>query len=152
MIKVENVSYVYSVGTPFETVALRDVNVTFEKGKITGLIGHTGSGKSTLVQLLNGLEKPSKGRILFCGEDIWERPREIAKLRFRVGLVMQYPEYQLFDETVRKDISFGPRNMKLSEEEIQKRVEEAADAVGISRDLLEKSPFGICSKIFITFF
>ena len=143
MIKVENVSYVYSVGTPFETVALRDVNVTFEKGKITGLIGHTGSGKSTLVQLLNGLEKPTKGRILLDGEDIWERPREIAKLRFRVGLVMQYPEYQLFDETVRKDISFGPRNMKLSEEEIQKRVEEAADAVGISRDLLEKSPFDL---------
>ena len=143
MIKVENVSYVYSVGTPFETVALRDVNVTFERGKITGLIGHTGSGKSTLVQLLNGLEKPTKGRILLDGEDIWERPREIAKLRFRVGLVMQYPEYQLFDETVRKDVSFGPKNMKLSEEEIQKRVLEAILSVGISEDLLDKSPFDL---------
>ena len=143
MIEVKNVSYVYSPKTPFETVALKDVNVTFEEGKITGLIGHTGSGKSTLVQLLNGLEKPTSGQILIDGKDIWEKPKEITKLRFLVGLVMQYPEYQLFDETVEKDIGFGPRNMGLSKEEIHARVVEAALSVGIGEELLEKSPFDL---------
>ena len=143
MIEVKNVSFVYSVGTPFETVALKNVNAHFQKGKITGLIGHTGSGKSTLVQLLNGLERPTSGQILLDGKDIWEKPKEISKLRFRVGLVMQYPEYQLFDETVEKDIGFGPRNMKLTTEEIGIRVREAMASVGLSVDLLEKSPFDL---------
>ena len=143
MIEVKNVSYVYSPKTPFETVALKDVSITFEEGKITGLIGHTGSGKSTLVQLLNGLEKPSSGHIIIDERDIWEKPKEITKLRFSVGLVMQYPEYQLFDETVEKDIGFGPRNMGLSKEEIHARVVEAAVSVGIGEELLEKSPFDL---------
>ena len=104
ILKLENVSYIYSRGTPFELVALDNINVQFERGKITGLIGHTGSGKSTLVNLLNGLLRPSEGKVFLDGKDIWEKPKEIAKIRYRVGLVMQYPEYQLFDETVRADI------------------------------------------------
>ena len=141
IIRVENVSYVYSKGTPFEKRALNNVSVSFERGKITGLIGHTGSGKSTLVNMLNGLYKPSEGRILLDGEDIWENPKEIAKVRSRVGLVMQYPEYQLFDETVRDDIAFAPRNLGLSEREIEERVSEAARFAGVGADLLDKSPF-----------
>ena len=108
---------------------------------ITGIIGHTGSGKSTLVRLFNGLEKPESGRVLLDGTDIWEKPREIGKVRFRVGLVMQYPEYQLFEETVAADIAFGPRNMGLGEDEIKKRVLSAVRAVGLSEDILESSPF-----------
>ena len=141
ILKIENVSFVYGKGTPFEKIALDDVSLSFEKGKITGLIGHTGSGKSTLVNLLNGLYKPIKGRILLDGKDIWEKPSEIAKIRHRVGLVMQYPEYQLFDETVRADIGFGPRNLGLSEEEVSSRVALAAHFAGIGEDLLDKSPF-----------
>ena len=140
---VENVSYVYSEKTPFEAVALNDVSISIEKNKITGIIGHTGSGKSTLVQMFNGLIKPTRGRILLDGEDIWEKPREIGKIRFRVGLVMQYPEYQLFEETVKADIAFGPRNMGLDEEEINKRIYECADFVGLETSLLEKSPFDL---------
>ncbi len=128
-LEVKNVSFVYGKGTPFE------------KGKITGLIGHTGSGKSTLVNLLNGLYRPSEGKVYLDGQDIWENPKEISKIRFRVGLVMQYPEYQLFDETVRADIGFGPRNLGLNEEEIEKRVLEAARFTGITDELLDKSPF-----------
>ena len=138
---LRDVSYVYSKGTPFEKLALDNVSVSFERGKITGLIGHTGSGKSTLVNLLNGLSRPTEGTVLLDGEDIWERPKEISKIRYRVGLVMQYPEYQLFDETVRADIGFAPRNLGLSDEEIEERVAEAARFTGIGEDLLDKSPF-----------
>lgn len=141
ILRIENLSFVYGKGTPFEKVALDNVTVSFEKGKITGLIGHTGSGKSTLVNLLNGLNKPTSGKVYLEGKDIWENPKEIAKIRYRVGLVMQYPEYQLFDETVRADIGFGPRNLGLSPEEIEERVVEAARFAGVSDDLLDKSPF-----------
>ena len=141
ILELKSISYKYSAGTPFEKVALDDINVAFEKGKITGLIGHTGSGKSTLVNLLNGLLKPNSGTVLLNGEDIWKNPREIAKVRYRVGLVMQYPEYQLFDETVFLDIGFGPRNLGLDEAEVANRVREAVAFTGISEDLLEKSPF-----------
>ena len=141
ILRIENLSFVYGKGTPFEKVALDNVSVSFEKGKITGLIGHTGSGKSTLVNLLNGLYKPTEGKVYLDGKDIWENPKEIAKIRYRVGLVMQYPEYQLFDETVRADIGFGPRNLGLSEEEINERVIEAARFAGVSAVLLDKSPF-----------
>lgn len=140
-LEVKNVSFLYGKGTPFEKKALDNVSVSFEKGKITGLIGHTGSGKSTLVNLLNGLYKPDGGEVLLDGVNIWQKPSEISKIRFRVGLVMQYPEYQLFDETVRRDIEFGPRNQGLSYEEINERVMEAVRFTGISNDLLEKSPF-----------
>ena len=140
-IELVDASFFYSKGTPFEMVALDSVNVTFEKGKITGLIGHTGSGKSTLVNLLNGLYRPSSGKVLLDGVDIWEKPKQISKIRFRVGLVMQYPEYQLFEETVRADIGFGPKNQGLSKEEIEERVLEAAEFVGVDKDLLDKSPF-----------
>jgi energy-coupling factor transport system ATP-binding protein len=140
-IELKNISYVYSRGTPFEKKALDDVSIGFEKGKITGLIGHTGSGKSSLVNLLNGLYKPSFGQVFLDGTDIWENPREIATVRFRVGLVMQYPEYQLFDETVRADIGFGPRNQGLSKEEVEKRVNDAVSFTGITQELLDKSPF-----------
>ena len=143
ILKLENVSFVYSKGTPFQMVALDDVSVSFEKGKITGLIGHTGSGKSTLVNLLNGLYKPTSGKVYLDGVDIWENPKEISKVRYRVGLVMQYPEYQLFDETVRDDIAFAPRNLGLGEEEIKDRVREAARFTGITDDMLDKSPFDL---------
>ena len=141
ILKIENVSFVYGKGTPFEKIALDNVSLSFEKGKITGLIGHTGSGKSTLVNLLNGLYRPTSGRVYLDGKDIWENPKEITKIRYRVGLVMQYPEYQLFDETVRADIGFGPRNLGLSDDEINERVLEAAAFAGVNADLLDKSPF-----------
>ena len=141
ILKIENLSYIYGKGTPFEKVALDSISVSFEKGKITGLIGHTGSGKSTLVNLLNGLYKPASGKIYLDGKDIWEKPKEISKLRFKVGLVMQYPEYQLFDETVKSDIGFGPRNLGLFPEEVEERVIEAARFAGVGEELLEKSPF-----------
>ena len=141
ILKIENVSFVYGKGTPFEKVALDNVSLSFGKGKITGLIGHTGSGKSTLVNLLNGLYKPTSGKVYLDGKDIWENPKEISKIRYRVGLVMQYPEYQLFDETVRDDIGFAPRNLGLSSDEVSERVVEAAKFAGVSADLLDKSPF-----------
>ena len=141
ILTLEGVSFVYGKNTPFEKVALDNVSVSFGKGRITGLIGHTGSGKSTLVNLLNGLYKPTSGRVLLGGVDIWEKPKEIASVRYRVGLVMQYPEYQLFDETVRDDIAFAPKNLGLSEEQIKERVAEAAHFTGIGEDLLDKSPF-----------
>ena len=143
IIKLENVSYVYSKGTPFQKIALDNVTIGFEKGKITGLIGHTGSGKSTLVSLLNGLSRPTDGRVLLNGEDIWAKPKEIAKVRFRVGVVMQYPEYQLFEDTVLSDIGFGPRNQGLDEEEIEARTLDAIRFTGISSDMLDKSPFDL---------
>ena len=142
-IKLENVSYVYSEGTPYEISALDDINVCIKSGSVTGIIGHTGSGKSTLVQMLNGLVKPSAGKVLLDGEDIWEKPKEIGKIRAKVGLVMQYPEYQLFEETIRADIAFGPKNMGIDEKEIGERVLEAADFVGLAHDLLDKSPFDL---------
>jgi len=142
-IEIKNVSFLYSKGTPFEKRALDDVTVGFEAGKITGLIGHTGSGKSTLVSLLNGLYKPHSGEVLIDGENIWSKPKEIGKIRFRVGLVMQYPEYQLFDETVEKDIGFAPRNQGFSEEEVRERVLEAVKFTGISDEMLMKSPFDL---------
>ncbi|MBQ7293390.1 MAG: energy-coupling factor transporter ATPase [Clostridia bacterium] len=142
-IKLENISYVYSPGTPYEVTALNDVSVDITEGTITGIIGHTGSGKSTLVQLLNGLEKPSSGRVLVDGTDIWEKPKEISKVRFKVGLVMQYPEYQLFEETIKEDIAFGPRNMGLDEAEIEERIALASSFVGLDEELLEKSPFDL---------
>ncbi|MGN1444969.1 MAG: ATP-binding cassette domain-containing protein, partial [Eubacteriales bacterium] len=138
-LRLEHITYRYSAGTPFEKRALDDVSLDIRRGRVTGLIGHTGSGKSTLVQLLNGLSKPETGRVLLDGEDIWREPKEIGKIRFRVGLVMQYPEYQLFEETVRADIAFGPKNMKLSDEEIKTRVSEAAAFAGVAEELLDKS-------------
>ena len=143
IIKVENVSYVYGKGTPFQKIALDNVSIGFEKGKITGLIGHTGSGKSTLVSMLNGLTRPGEGRVLLDGKDIWEKPKEISKIRFKVGVVMQYPEYQLFEDTVWSDIGFGPRNQGLSEEEIKERTLDAIKFTGISPEILEKSPFDL---------
>ena len=143
IIKLENVSYIYSRGTPFEKIALDNISVSFGRGKITGLIGHTGSGKSTLVSLLNGLYKPTDGKVYLDGKDIWENPKEISQIRYRVGVVMQYPEYQLFDETVRSDIGFAPRNLGLSDSEIDRRVMEAAGFVGLSEELLDKSPFDL---------
>ena len=142
-LEVRGVTHVYGAKTPFEMTALSDVSVGFEAGKITGLIGHTGSGKSTLVQMLNGLLRPLSGEILLDGENIWNNPKEIGRVRTRVGLVMQYPEYQLFDETVRKDIGFALRNMSLSDEEIDLRVTEAAECVGLDPALLDKSPFDL---------
>lgn len=143
ILALRDVSYEYNPKTPFATAALRNVSLAFEQGRITGVIGHTGSGKSTLVQLLNGLLRPTSGQVLLDGEDIWAKPKEIAKIRFRVGLVMQYPEYQLFDSTVFSDIGFGPRNMKLSPEEIDARVREAAAFAGVGEELFEKSPFDL---------
>jgi len=141
VLELKGVSYIYSKGTSFQKVALDNIDVTFEKGKITGLIGHTGSGKSTLVNLLNGLNKPTDGKVFLDGKDIWENPKEIGKIRYRVGLVMQYPEYQLFDETVRLDIGYAPRNLGLSQDEIDVRVSEAAKFTGIDEEMLDKSPF-----------
>ena len=142
-IKVENVSFVYSAGTPFEVRALDDVTIEIKENTITGIIGHTGSGKSTLVQMFNGLVKPMSGRILLDGEDIWEKPKNIGSVRYRVGLVMQYPEYQLFEDTVIEDISYGPQNMGLEPDEIKKRVLEACELVGLDFDMLQKSPFDL---------
>ena len=140
-LKLENVSVVYGEGTPFRKIALDNINIEFPKGKITGIIGHTGSGKSTLAQLLNGLNKPTSGNIYLDGTDIWEKPKEISKIRFKVGLAFQYPEYQLFEETVGRDIAFGPKNMGLNENEIALRVAEAAKLCGIPEDSLNRSPF-----------
>ena len=143
MLRLEHITYRYSAGTPFEVKALDDVTLDIRRGRITGLIGHTGSGKSTLVQLLNGLTRPEAGRVLLDGQDIWQDPKQIGKVRFRVGLVMQYPEYQLFEETVRADIAFGPRIMQLSGEEIAERVDEAAAFAGVDPSLMDKSPFDL---------
>ena len=140
LLRLDNVSCVYGRGTPFEIKALDSVSLGFEKGKVTGIIGHTGSGKSTLVAMLNGILKPTEGKVLLDGKDIHESKKELARVRFRVGLVMQYPEYQLFDSTVGEDIAYGPRNMGLSEEEIKVRVLEAAQFVGLDESLLSKSP------------
>ena len=141
VLSLEHVSYIYGEGTPFEIKALDDVSLTVREGSVTGIIGHTGSGKSTMVQLFNGLEKPMQGRVLLDGQDIFADPKKMREIRFRVGLVMQYPEYQLFEETVRADIAFGPRNMGLDEAEVARRVREAAALVGLDAELLDRSPF-----------
>ena len=142
-ITVENLSFVYSANTPFEVAALDDVSVNIEENCITGIIGHTGSGKSTLVQMFNGLLKPTSGRVLLDGKDIWAKGSKMSDVRYEVGLVMQYPEYQLFEDTVEADIAYGPKNMGLDEEEIKKRVLETADLVGLDREDLKKSPFDL---------
>ena len=143
ILQVEDLTYVYSIGTPFEHTALDKINFTLHKGEFVGIIGHTGSGKSTLMQQLNGLLKPTSGRVLLGGKDIWSDKKLTRQARFRVGLVFQYPEYQLFEETVYKDIAFGPTNMGLSKEEIDRRVREAAGFVGITEGQLNVSPFDL---------
>ena len=141
ILQTHQLSHVYSQGTPFERAALLDVEFAAYPGEYLGIIGHTGSGKSTLIQHLNGLLKPTGGQVLFEGKDIWETKERTRQTRFQVGLVFQYPEYQLFEETIYKDISFGPRNMGLPEEEIDRRVRVAAHFVGLRDELLERSPF-----------
>lgn len=143
ILEIQNLSHVYSADTPFERAALRDVSLSIQRGEFVGLIGHTGSGKSTLIQHFNGLLKPTSGCVLFDGEDIWKDVKFTREIRFKVGLVFQYPEHQLFEETVYQDISFGPKNMGLSEEEIRARVERAAQFVGITDAELQKSPFDL---------
>jgi energy-coupling factor transport system ATP-binding protein len=143
IIETQNLTYTYSVGSPFEKTAMADISLSVERGDIVGIIGHTGSGKSTLVQHLNGLLRPSSGKVLLDGQDIWAQPKKIRDVRFRVGMVFQYPEHQLFEETAHRDIAFGPRNMGLSEEEIDDRVRRAAAFVGLREDLLQKSPFDL---------
>ncbi len=140
-LELKNISVIYGEGTPFRKVALNNINVAFPKGETTGIIGHTGSGKSTLASLLNGLSKPTEGTVELFGENIWSKPKEMVKIRSRVGLVFQYPEYQLFDETVEADISFGPKNIGLSPEEIADRVRMAAEFCGLSQKELKRSPF-----------
>ncbi len=143
ILTLEHVSYRYSTGTPFEITALQDVNLEIEEGELVAVIGQTGSGKSTLIQQFNGLLRPTEGRVLVNGEDIWKDKETLRRSRFTVGLCFQYPEYQLFEETVYKDIAFGPKNMKLSEEEVDARVRKAASFVGITDEMLEKSPFDL---------
>ena len=143
ILQVKDLNYVYSVGTPFEHKALDNLNFSLNRGEFIGVIGHTGSGKSTLMQQLNGLLKPTSGQVLLDGTDIWKDKKTTYQARFRVGLVFQYPEYQLFEETVYKDIAFGPKNMGLSQEEIDRRVREAAGFVGLTKEQLEASPFDL---------
>lgn len=143
ILELKNICYTYGVGTPFEKKAVNDVSFSVNKGELIGIIGHTGSGKSTLVQMLNGLMKPTSGQVLLDGVDIWDKPKEIRKIRFKVGMVFQYPEYQLFEETVYKDIAFGPTNKGLSAEEIDKEVRRAARFTGLKDELLDKSPFDL---------
>ncbi len=143
ILEVSNLNYIYSVGTPFEHKALDNISFSVERGEFIGIIGHTGSGKSTLMQQLNGLLKPTSGQVLLDGEDIWSDKKLTRQARFRVGLVFQYPEYQLFEETVYRDIAFGPKNMGLNEQEIDRRVREAAGFVGLTPEQLEVSPFDL---------
>lgn len=143
ILEVKNLTYIYSAGTPFEHKALDDISFSVERGEFIGIIGHTGSGKSTLMQQLNGLLKPTSGTALLDGQDIWSDKKLTRQARFRVGLVFQYPEYQLFEETVYKDIAFGPKNMGLSPEEVDRRVREAAGFVGLTEQQLEVSPFDL---------
>ena len=143
ILEVRNLTHTYSAGTPFEHKAIDNMNFSVERGEFIGIIGHTGSGKSTLMQHLNGLLKPTSGTVLLDGEDIHKDKKFTRQARFRVGLVFQYPEYQLFEETVYKDIAFGPKNMGLKEEEIDRRVREAAKLVGLTEKQLEVSPFDL---------
>ncbi|MGN0576994.1 MAG: energy-coupling factor transporter ATPase [Ruminiclostridium sp.] len=141
--EIRNLTYKYSVGTPFESTAVDNVSLAINKGEFIGVIGHTGSGKSTLIQHLNGLLKPTSGEILINGKNIWDKDSDIRAVRFMAGLVFQYSEYQLFEETVYKDIAYGPKNMGLSEEETDKRVREAAQDMGLDEELLNRSPFDL---------
>ena len=143
IITVENLTHTYGAHSPFEKHAIRGVSLEIHKGELLGIIGHTGSGKSTLIQHLNGLLRPNDGRVLLDGKDIWENPKKIRDVRFRVGMVFQYPEHQLFEDTIYKDISFGPKNMGLDEAEIRRRVVQAASYVGLDKTLLDKSPFDL---------
>lgn len=143
LIRTENLTHVYGAGTPFERAAIQDVCLQIEQGDFIGVIGHTGSGKSTLMQHLNALMKPTSGKIYFKGEDIWQKGYDLHAMRFHVGLVFQYPEYQLFEETVAKDIAFGPKNMGLSKDEIEERVLESIRMVGLSEEILSQSPFDL---------
>ena len=143
ILEAKNLTYIYSAGTPFEHKALDNISFSVERGEFIGIIGHTGSGKSTLMQQLNGLLKPTSGMVLLDGQDIWSDKKLTRQARFRVGLVFQYPEYQLFEETVYKDIAFGPKNMGLSPEEVDRRVREAAGFVGLTEQQLEVSPFDL---------
>ncbi len=143
ILQVKNLSHSYGGNTPFINDAISDINFTIESGEIVGIIGHTGSGKSTLVSHLNGLLKPSGGTVLIEEKDIWENPKEIRKIRSKVGLVFQYPEYQLFEETVYNDIAFGPKNMGLKGDELDQRVKEICQIIGIKDEYLEKSPFDL---------
>ena len=143
ILEIKNLNHIYSAGTPFEHVALKDVSFAVERGEFIGIIGHTGSGKSTLMQHLNGLLKPTSGQVMLDGKDIWSDKKLTRQSRFRVGLVFQYPEYQLFEETVYKDIAFGPKNMGLSPKEVDRRVREAAGFVGLTEAQLEVSPFDL---------
>ena len=141
----EKLNYRYSVGTPFETAALQDVSFSVEEGEIVGIIGHTGSGKSTLIQHLNGLIEPQSGKVYVDGADIWSKQnrKQIRRVRFQVGLCFQYPEYQIFEEDVYKEIAFGPKQMGLDSEEIRRRVFHSMELVGLSRDFAEQSPFDL---------
>ena len=141
ILQVKNLTHTYGIGTPFQRSAVEDLSFDVRPGEFLGIIGHTGSGKSTLIQHLNGLLRPTSGQVLLNGRDIWAEPKKIRDVRFRVGLVFQYPEYQLFEETVYKDISFGPKNMGLDSKEIDRRVRSSAYFVGLRDDQLEKSPF-----------
>ena len=141
VIKTENLTYIYGEGTPFEKRAVDNVSLEINEGEMIGVIGHTGSGKSTLIQHFNGLLKPSSGNVYIDGERLWEDKARLRQIRFKVGLVFQYPEYQLFEETCYKDIAFGPKNMGLTESEIDIRIKESAEMVGLKSELLEKSPF-----------
>ena len=143
ILQVKNLNYIYSIGTPFEHQALKDVSFCVHRGEFIGIIGHTGSGKSTLMQQLNGLLKPTSGSVILDGQDIWSDKKLTRQARFRVGLVFQYPEYQLFEETVYKDIAFGPGNMELPRQEIDRRVREAAGFVGLTDEQLKASPFDL---------
>ena len=142
-LRIEDLSYFHGKGTPYEIKALDEIALHIREGRTTGIIGHTGSGKSTLVQMFNGILKPHSGRVLLAGEDIWKKPKDIRKVRFKVGLVMQYPEYQLFEETVEKDIAFGPLNMGLDEGEVSKRIRDAISFVGLEPSILQKNPFDL---------
>ena len=143
ILEAKNLTYTYSIGSPFEKTAVDHINLQIEQGEFVGIIGHTGSGKSTLMQMMNGLLKPTEGTVLLDGKDIWEKNADRRAVRFQVGLVFQYPEYQLFEETVYKDIAFGPKNMGLDEKEIDRRVRETAEAVGLREELLEKAPYAL---------
>ena len=143
ILQIQNLTHIYSAGTPFEHTALEDVSFSVNRGEFIGIIGHTGSGKSTLMQHLNGLLKPTSGKVILDGVDIWSDKKTTRQARFRVGLVFQYPEYQIFEETVYKDIAFGPKNMGLSKDEIDRRVREAAGFVGLTEEQLEVSPFDL---------
>lgn len=143
ILETENLTYTYSQGTPFEKTAVNNVSLSIEEGEMVGVMGHTGSGKSTLIQHFNGLLKPTSGRVLLDGRDIWENKDRIREVRFQVGLVFQYPEYQIFENTVYEDIAFGPKNMGLDKDEIDRRVRSTAADIGIPEELLQRSPFDL---------